>query len=168
MALKWPAIALGSLLALAVAFGAGRYSAPPHEITHTEWLTTTREIRTVVVQRVTDTKIKRVVVVDTKPDGSSHSVETEDSSSHEETRSAENTETSKTDKGATKVESYPSDKNWLLYGSVGVVGLTLQNPSARPTVVWGIGAHRRVLWNIWLGASYQSNGSVSGTLGLGF
>lgn len=159
-------IALGVLVALAVSFAFGRYTAPVKTEHHTEYLTRVQTVKTTHVQRITDTKWRRVIV--TQPDGSSTT--TESGETHESERTTENENSSTTAKEVTKhVTSYAPQ--WSLFVTPGVVFPTSGSNSGSPALTVGVEVHRRIAGPIWAGVWFRALGgppSAGASVGLEF
>lgn len=163
--MKYVYIAAGSLLLLAGAFAAGRYTVPTKIEHHTEYLTRTRTVRTTVVHRVVDTKWKRIVV--TQPDGSS--VETETGETHSKEESAESVKTAEVEKAKEASKTTHSDgQNWHVYIHAGVDLPNLRNGAGGIQPVFGASVGYRLLGPIWVNVGGYTNGLVTAGAGLQF
>jgi hypothetical protein len=156
------AVSLGVAAAIALAFLTGRYTAPVETKTTIETVYSVREVKTRIVDRVVDTRWRRVVV--TKPDGSS--VTSESGESHEVERTDETN--TKQENGTSKeasVTTHPYRPNWSV---AGFVGLNTQNGLNVSSPTFGVMLGRRLLGPTWVHLYVESNRTVGVGLGLEF
>jgi hypothetical protein len=155
---------LAVILALAASFAAGRYTVPSRVEVHTEYVDRIREVRTTLVQRVVDTKVRRVIVVE--KDGSSKTEETIDT--HEDTRSAENEKVERDTEAATRTIKVSDTKNWTLFVIGGASVPMPWNPTTNTSLTFGFMLNRRLFGPVWANSFALSNGTVGGGVGLEF
>lgn len=152
------------VLALGAAFIGGRYSAPVTVETHVEVQERVREVRTTVIARVVDTKIRRVIVA--APDGSSRTEEAIETHSDERSHEvAENEKSTKTDSATKTVTAQPKLSLSIL------AGLTVPNSSnhfSALTPTYGAHAQYRLLGPLTVGAWFTTVGSIGLSAGVQF
>lgn len=151
-----PLYILGGLVALVVAFTAGRYSKPAEVKTVLETVYSTRTVRSVVVHREAHTKWRRVTV--SRPDGSSTTEEVAER--HESEKSAENEQTREAGKTREESKTTQYRPEWSLGVGVGV-NVRGDWKVIQPTLI--VTAGRRVFGDLWLDVFVES----TGTLGVG-
>lgn len=154
----------GSLALLAAAFLAGRYTAPVETVTQTDTVTATQTLRVVHVQRVVDTKWRRVIV--TKPDGSS--ISTEAAETHEDTRTAEVAQNRENQTSRTKSESTQKRPMRQISALIGAGVVKRENNWSVVGPTYGVLIEHRLLGPTWGTVLIQSNGTVSVGVGLEF
>ncbi len=155
---------LFGLTALAGAFAAGRYTVPTRVEVHTEYLDRVREVRTTVIARVVDTRIKRIIEV--RPDGSSKTEEHIDT--HEDTRSSENAKVDKDSETKSVTIKSSAREEWQVYLVGGSVVPTPWSPATRASLTFGVQVNRRLFGPIWADVFILSHGAVGGGIGLAF
>lgn len=155
-------IALGAIVALAVAFAAGRYTTPTKTVERVEYVERVREVRLTQIARVTDIKWKRVTV--TTPDGTTTA--TEEAETHENENSSEVAKTDKDNKATTEKVTTAAKSQWTIFVTPGVTIPMAGNSfsAVRPTI--GVQVNRRLLGPVWAGAWFQTFGAAGVSVGL--
>jgi hypothetical protein len=152
------------LVALAASFAAGRFSTPTKVETKVEYVDRVREVRTTVIARVVDTKVRRVIV--TAPDGSSRTEEAIDT--HVDERSNESSEIAKSTESKTATQTVRDAPRVTISA---LVGITIPNSTSsltQATLTYGVHAQYRIAGPFVLGAWFSTPGSIGLSGGLTF
>ncbi len=166
MTLKTGALyAFGGIAALGTAFAAGIYSRPARVEVRTEYLERVREVRSIQMVRVLETRTKRVVV--SKPDGTTTTSEEIVTKENENSSSVAKTE-KETEVAKVSVTKNVNKTNWHLGVHAGLDVSSPGNSSSRITPIFGVTVGHRLVGPFSITATGFTSGLFAAGVALDF